>query len=154
MKVSSINLNNNRYNKQQPAFKSIRIDSAATKAADKVKSLPHLFIEVTNDLDPWLVKDGLTYDPCNSLGISYIAEDLSYMAANLNKTPDKKSFTTAVKLKLMDLRKQDGVFWDILDEKVVKEIDSIVHDGQVIPTGKNSFAIAKSPEAIKFLEGK
>lgn len=154
MRVNSINFNNNKYNKQQPAFKSVGIFSAATKSADRVNSLTHLFITVENDSDPWLVKDGLTYDPCNSLGISYIAEDLSQMAANLHKTDDKKSFVTAVKLKLMDLRKQTGVFWDILDEKVLNEIDSIVHEGQVIPTGKDSFAVAKSSEAINFLTGK
>lgn len=154
MKISNvgyIDSNCNGCKKQTPAFKSVKICATEMKRGGRLKHSPHLYLNICQDAEPWLVKDSRVDCAYDTLGISGIASSLSNMAKKFGIKIADNDFSRQVRQSLAKLRQENSVFWGILEKRDLRKIDSIIERGEIIQIDRNSFAMAISPKAIKFL---
>lgn len=149
MKINSINYNENN----SPAFKSVGIHSVVVKRNGVTRVTPHLYIKISNDTRRSAVKDKISPGEGLVIGSSGIASTLSVMAFKFGEKIAGNDFSKQVRMTLRKLREDNRVAWDLLRKNDLKKIDSIIKRGEIIQINRNSFAIAVTQKAIKFLKG-
>lgn len=148
MKINSINYNKNI----SPAFKSVGIHSVVVKRNGVTRITPHFYIKITNDAEHSIVRDKSSLGEGLAIGSSGIARTLSTMASRFGENIADNDFSTQVRTTLKKLRHDNKVAWDLLGKNDLKKIDSIIKRGYIIKLNRNSFALAVTNKAVKFLK--
>lgn len=147
MKVNSVNCNKNI----PPAFKSVGIHSVVAKRNGVTNITPHLYIKISNDAERNIVRDKSSLGEGLAIGSSGLSSTLSLMASKFGEKIAGNDFSTQVRITLKKLRLDNKVAWELLRKNDLKKIDSIIKRGYIIKLNRNSFALAVTKKAVKFL---
>lgn len=147
MRINSVNSNNTScyVGKQIPSFKSVGFYVTPALKCGIPENLRPIFIAIRNDKEA----DFVFKWPCDGilpLGLSDKAKKLSEMSEKFSDN----EIAQQVRQILKQLRQDNNVFWNRLDEPRLKEIDSTIDEGTFI-VGEKELILAKDPEALDFL---